>query len=1026
MKRALIGGIALVSVLGFTAGAIAQEPAPPPTPIGEAGRFQQLDPADYKITGQYSSHDPEQVVSATVVLAGESVLAAQNRSERLNRSFDAASTERQVAAQQSSVLPGLEAAGATIRSTTKNVLNAATVRVKVKDLAALAAVPGVATVHVSYQLHRFNGVSDIYTGTPSVWAGPGLTGEGMTIGVIDDGIDYYHATFGGSGDPAEWNDDDGTAVEAGTFPTSKVIGGYDFVGDAYDAGADQVGETDIPDPDADPLACGEHGTHVSGTAAGFGVLDDGSTYTGPYDATTIDANDWLVAPGSAPEASIRIYKVFGCDGSVNDDVLLDAIEMAVVDGVDVINMSLGSTWGTADEPLAVAIDQATAAGVLSVVSAGNEGPAAYQVGGPSTADTALSVAAIDTSSTTLPGIAITGDVTLAAQNSNLFEFTAPVTGVLVDVGLGCTLGDFAGASGKIAIAARGVCDRVWRAQFGTTAGALAVVFVNSSDSYPPVEGIIAGASIPFVGVPASQGDQFVPGDTITIDASGPIANPAYSNFADFTSNGPRQIDSAPKPDISAPGVNILSALVGSGTAGELLSGTSMAAPHAAGIALLVRQAHPSWGPTAVKAAMMSTANPDGIGDFNPLRGGTGVVSAPDAVDTMTYLSTSDGRNSLAFGFRQLTGSYLAARSITINNTTGSPITYDMSAEVDDLGVDLDITFNPAVVTVPAGGARSVSVSLSISDPQNLPGADANTGGDLAAVVGLVAATPRTSGPGLHQLLTTLVLVPYGVSDVRSVGMTAQVTTMAMVHTVASIKIANAGVHGGFYDTYQWAITDPKGDVFDSRVPDVRDVGVQQFPYGSDELVVFNISTNERATTQVTGEYDVWIDADDDGWEDYLLVGIDNGLFTGGTPDGQMTAFLLDANAGFTVVDVWSAFAPDNGAIVQLPLLLSDIQQPGSAPWNFYVLGWSVVADLPPDDTDWGTYNPVTPAVSTGAYDAVAPGASTMLPVTVDTAQAQAQGALGWLVVSVDDTAGPREADRVPLRARKASRQPVAA
>ena len=1021
MKRVLVSGLALASLLGFTADVTAKEPAPPPSPATQqTGRFQQRAlPRQAAMTGNFRRDNLDAFVTATVVLAGDSVSEAQVRASRVNRAFDASSAERQVLATQAAVLPQIQAAGATTLGSVHTVLNAVTVRVRVRDLAALSLVGGVTQVHVSTKIFRDNGTSDEYTGVPSVWQNTGFTGTGMTIGVIDDGIDYYHADFGGSGDPLDWENDLGTAAEPGTFPTAKVVGGYDFVGDEYDAGSDDP-DLLIPVPDDDPLACGHHGTHVSGTAAGYGVLSDGSTFAGPWNATTISANDWLVAPGAAPEASIRMYKVFGCDGSVDDFVLLDAIDMAVSDNVDVINMSLGSTWGTADEPIAQAIDNATAAGVLSVVSAGNEGPAPYQVGGPSTANTALSVAAVDVSSATLPGVAITGDVSFVGQNSNAFDFASSgsITGELVNVGLGCDLADYALAAGKIAVSTRGVCDRVARAINGTDAGALAVIFVNNADGFPPVEGVIPGATVPFVGVPSSVGGDFVDGATITLDLGPDIPNPAFTMFADFTSNGPRQGDSAPKPDISAPGVNILSASVGTGTEGLLLSGTSMAAPHTAGIAILVRQAHPSWGPLAVKGAMMSTADPSLVGDYSPERGGAGMVDALTAVQTRTYLSTADGRNNLAFGFRQLTGNYTAARSITINNTTNSAITYDLATEYDSLGSDLTVTFSPKTVTVPANSRRSVSVNLKLTDPENLPDADADNGG-LALVQGLVTATPRSgSTPALS---TPLVLVPYGVSDIRAVGSSSSVVPDGGRQLVQSIKVANHGVHYGFYDTYQWAITDPAGDNPLPLVPDVRDVGVQHFDIGGDSLVVFNVSLHERFTTAVTGEYDVWIDADGDHSADYLLLGIDNGLFTGGTPDGLMSAFLLDANT-FDIIDIWDAYAPNNGSVVQLPFLLSDISvgDPDTG-WAFSVDAWTVVADAAPDSTELGFYNPSSPAVSNGDYAFLDADDVTTFPVSVDPAQAVEQGALGWLVVTTDDAAGTREADRVPLRAKRGGR-----
>ena len=1030
MKRALFSGLALLSIVGASTSVSAQQTQRPSDGLLQIGRHQQRAiPNVPNITGNFNTADPDKVVSATVVLSGDSVLGARNRAERLNQRFDQASTERQVAAQQAAISPSLEAAGATLRSSTQRVLNAFTVRVKVRDVKALSAVPGVASVHVSYQLERFNGVSDVFTGVPSVWEDHGYTGAGLTIGVIDDGIDYYHATFGGSGDPDEWLNDDGLAVEPGTFPTAKVTGGTDFVGDAYDASTDGL---DTPAPDDDPLACGEHGTHVSGTAAGAGVLADGSTFTGPYEADTIAANEFLVAPGSAPEAFINMYKVFGCDGSVNDDVLLDAIEAAVTDGVDVINMSLGSAWGTPDDPIAMAIDEATAAGVLVVVSAGNDGPNAYQVGGPSTANTALSVAAADVANETLPSVSITGDVTLTGLNSNLWDYSVDgsVTGELIDVGLGCDLVDYSAAAGKIAVATRGVCDRVIRAIHATDAGALGVVFINNADSLPPLEGVIPDAAVPFVGVPAGDGDLFTDGLTITLDAGADITNPDYQAFASFTSNGPRS-DSAPKPDITAPGVSILSAAVGTGTEGLLLSGTSMAAPHTAGIAILMRQAQPTWTPLQIKAAMMSTADPEGVAGFTPLRGGTGMVDAPAAIETVAFLSTPDGRHNLAFGFRQLTGSYVAARSITINNKSGQAITYDLTADTSysSEGIEPEVTISPATVIVPANSSRSVSVSLSIPDPSGLPLAEFSTFGDLQAFVGLLEATPRNAAsiPGAHTLLAPMVLVPNGVSDVRAVGLVAPTTPTANARIVSSLKIANNGAHEGNYDVYQWIATDPKNDAGGSSVPDIRDVGVQSLSFGEETLVVVAINTHQRITTQSTGEYDVYIDIDNDESYDYVLVGIDNGLFTAGAPDGLFSSFLLDLGT-FEIVDAWDAFAPANGSTVLLPFLLSSTEgcecEEGE-PWAFDVATFSVVADEMPDfSDDFAYYSPSAPAVSTGDYDYLAPGDDAIFEVGVDTELAVDQGALGWLVVSVDDTAGAREADRVPLRAKRSGRAPI--
>ncbi len=179
---------------------------------------------------------------------------------------------------------------------------------------------------------------------------------------------------------------------------------------------------------------------MSGTAAGQGVLSDGTTYTGPYDSSTLTQN-FNVAPGAAPEASIKIYKVFGCVGAVTDDIIVAAIDRAVADGVDVINMSLGDTFGTANGLDVQAVDNATKAGVMVVVSAGNEGSSAYVIGSPSTADTALSVAAMDASFATFPAMKITGTgVDTAGLVANGVTVDAPISGHRRGRGVGLRCG----------------------------------------------------------------------------------------------------------------------------------------------------------------------------------------------------------------------------------------------------------------------------------------------------------------------------------------------------------------------------------------------------------------------------------------------------------------------------------------------------------------------------------------------------------------------------------------------------------
>src|SRR6185295_19113441 len=154
----------------------------------------------------------------------------------------------------------------------------------------------------------------------------------------------------------------GTAV-GGPFPSAKVVGGTDFAGDAY-TGAN------LPIPDANPMDCNGHGSHVSGTAAGFGMTTGGATFTGPYDANASTYLPLLIGPGTAPKALLYGLRVFGCAGSTGLTTL--AIDWSMdpngdadlSDHLDVINMSLGSNFGSAINASSVASDNAALAGVI--------------------------------------------------------------------------------------------------------------------------------------------------------------------------------------------------------------------------------------------------------------------------------------------------------------------------------------------------------------------------------------------------------------------------------------------------------------------------------------------------------------------------------------------------------------------------------------------------------------------------------------------------------------------------------------
>jgi minor extracellular serine protease Vpr len=1019
-RRMAAAAVTIVALVTGTAVAQADEStasAPSgPQVIGGTARFPQYAiPAELDLSALPSDADPEREVSAVVQLAGDSALSAS-----ADQRVSTADAALQVMAGQQASTDALAAAGATIEGNITTVLNAVRVRVKVKDLQGLASVAGVTAVHVSRLIERDNSNSNALSNVTAVWQDLGVTGVGMTVAVIDTGIDYYHADFGGMGGQAAYEADDGLAIEPGTFPTVKVTAGYDFAGDTYDPGSEDPDASQVPVPDPDPLDCEGHGSHVAGTAAGAGVLADGSTYAGPYDATTMD-NEFLVAPGAAPEAFVQSYKVFGCTGSAEDDIILAAIDAAVANGADVINMSLGSDLGSNTDVISQAVEAASAAGVLVVASAGNAGPGAYLVGSPSTANSALSVAAVD-AVPVIPGVAVSGAITALEQNSNLYEFTAPVTGELVDVGLGCDLADYAVAVGKIAITTRGTCDRVARPQLATQAGAVGVIFINDSPGLPPVEGPIEGATVPFVGVTPEDGAFFqaAVGQVITLDAGADLPNPGYRHLASFTSAGARVGDSALKPDIAAAGVSVLSAAAGSGTGGIRESGTSMSSPHTAGIALLVRQTHPDWDPAAIKAAMMSTADPEGVVDYSARSAGAGLADAPNAVDTVAFISTEDGLNNLSFGYAEMPRGFWDSKAFQITNTSGSPITYDLAGAIDDAGTGATLSVNPNTVTVAPGRSRTVWATLRITDPSAVPGAADSDGGGLTAIDGFVVAQPRETAVGVHRLVTPLLMVPNAVSNIRATGVRTHSTNSKGLKVPDRIKLYNAGNHAGDADFYQWALSDPENDVDSSVAPDIRDVGVQSFPFDeTGDLLVFAINTYDSANTQSLFQYEVDIDTTGDNVADFYLAVLDYGALTTGSFDGTYASALFDVD--FNLLSLFGASAPANGGIVEAPVPTAAMGNPGL--FGFTVFAASAYYPTPEDAdiTDIGYYDATAPAVTATdpelglfPFISLAPKEYVPVEVSVDKGAAYSQNALGWLVVTTDDAAGAREADQVPL------------
>jgi len=1048
----LVGAI-LVAAVG---GAVAKGGSGSQT----VGRFAKIDPTLYAPDGAAGKFTPaalsNKLVTAVLQMHGAPVavrdVAAKHQGEKLSVGQKAQIRQR-LRVRQNTLRGSLAHAGAKIVGQMQDAYNGIQVTVPQKNLGKLASLPGVTAIHAVAALKPANIHGVPFIGAPQAWQNTGATGAGVKVGIIDTGIDYTHADFGGPGTVAAWNyasahstaDPATDPILAAEFGPSapRVKGGWDFVGNDYNADD----PTSVPQPDPNPLDCNSHGTHTAGTLAGSGVKSDGSTYTGPYNGSiSTNPSDWNVFPGVAPQASIYEYRVFGCAGSSN---IVDlAINRAVADGMSVISMSLGSDLGGTTDPTSVAAQNAVDDGVSVVASAGNAGPSAYMVGSPATSNGVLAVAAMDGTTPTFPGghFALSTGKSLDALNANNATFadgtTLPVvvvkdTSQAGGVSLGCSVAAFqaANVTGKLAVVQRGTCARVAKAIYGRDAGAAAVAMINTSAGYPPFEGDITSnpdtgetvpkVTIPFFGISGTVTDTdganliAADGGTVTLTNKA-INNPGYETTTSFSSGGPRNPDSAPKPDVIAPGLSVISAGMGTGNGTLVDSGTSMACPMTAGIAVLVKQLHPSWNGLQIKAAIMNTADSSLNAGYNVRLAGAGVVQAQRATQSAVLAQTSDQLDSLAFGYIPGSGAYQTEKAFTLTNTGSSSALYHLSVAPNASRPGVSITVDsPTDVTVGAGQTVTVHVHLTISTAgfAALPTDDTffaglASVGAVTSVRGDIVATPDASDASSDQPLTVpYLLVPRGLSNVvagNPTGWTKTTPTGTPASTFTStLPVSNNGIHSGTADVYAWGIHDAN----ETTAPmDVRDVGVQSFDAGSDKQLVFLINTWGQATNQSVNEYDVLIDTNHDGQPDFVVFGFDLGLVETGSFNGQFASFTLNLSSG-DIVDAFYADAPMNGSTVELPTMASDLGLSGG--FSYTVAAFSNVPGGIVDTTGTASFNLFNPAVSSGEFAALAPnGGAASLPLSLNRGLQQRTHTLGWLVASVDDANGAAQADEV--------------
>ena len=705
-----------------------------------------------------------------LILAGDSVSEARETSAKsggnTKAQIDAGKARRRALVGEHAVLQKrLAGSGSVVVGSTYTLANSLLVTAEPAELDRLRSLPGVVAVERVRPLERHTRTSVPFVGAPPVWlptgAESGFTGRGIRIAIVDSGIDYLHAQFGGSGDPAEHATNDPSIVEPGSFPTAKVVGGWDFAGDDYDASGEFGNTSPMPDEDPlDPRASG-HGSHVSGIAAGLGVLADGSTFAGPY-GPGVYTNQFLIGPGVAPEASIIAYKVFGARGNTAlVPLALDAAADPNRDGdtsdrVDVVNLSLGSPFATEDETgQTSAIHRLIDLGTVVVISAGNSGNTHYVVGSPGVAAKAITVANTYDDGSTSSTISVTAPAEVAGEYAMVEGvFTRPIAlagrisaqVVATLPSNACQDGDngrvtnASEVKGRIALIDRGTCFFSSKIRAAQQAGAVAVVMVNNVDGFPiPMGGSGDTSDIRIPGVMISRTDgailrrRLAEGLVITLEPRSATVRPELADrLNDSSSRGPVAHSSRLKPDLSAPGSSIPSARAGYGTEAVSMSGTSMSAPHVAGAAALLRQARPTWAPSDIKAALMNTAvrttNGDGVA-YPESRVGAGRVVVTGALETSVIARNASAPDevSISMGALELAAPRTEERRVRLANKGQRSVTLTLSASNTVGAAAARMVPLSNQVTVPAGQEVSVAFRFE-ADPAGV--GDEPTTGDV--------------------------------------------------------------------------------------------------------------------------------------------------------------------------------------------------------------------------------------------------------------------------------------------------------
>jgi subtilisin family serine protease len=782
------------------------------------------------------------------------------------------------------------------------VLNAVFVVASPIDALWMAADPAVQRLVpvAHYQMSLSETVP--YIGATSVQAA-GFDGSGVRVAVLDSGVDYTHAAFGGSGDPADYATNDPTIIEPGTFPTAKVVGGYDFVGGEWPSGPRQAD----PDPLDDGVQAG-HGTHVAHIIGGNG--------------------------GVAPGADLYAVKVCSSvSNSCNGVALILGMEFAVdpngdldpSDHVDVVNMSLGAIYGQPfDDDLSAAVESATGYGVLTVAAAGNGSNKPYIVDTPASAPTAIAVAQTQVPSASLQRIDVDGTNYAAVYQRWSVPLTSTLAGpVQYGDGAGGNLNGcapFASGSlaGLVVLVDRGACNFTLKISNISQGGGLAGIIGLVAPGAPFAGGDGGDRPIGIPGYMISQEDadgikaQIGAPGTATLDPDNVLE--LVGQMVGSSSRGPQHESThLIKPDIGAPGASI-SAIAGTGTGESPFSGTSGATPMVAGSAALLLQAEPNLSPLEIKARLTNTADTNiDTGPFTGLapitRIGGGEVRVDRALATpVAAWQVGVPAGSVSFGFVDADSREVLKARVRVRNYSPHSLRYRVTSEFryldDQMTGAVSVKTVPPRIWVSAGGSTDFWVLVFVHGSK-LPGNHMSSGPegpDPSALTinefdGYLRLRDRHGRYPIH--------LPWHVLPRQAAALKAR-HKLKVKDGVATVLLRNRGVGTAQNDAYSLLAVSPDipegGIGAQSPMPDLRAVGINTFwvPPGfcsaQDSFVwVFALNTWERQQHLLPVVHNVVLDTNRDGVADYVVFNRD--LSFASISDGRQVTWAQELATG---------------------------------------------------------------------------------------------------------------------------------